>query len=39
MKVQEATKGLESKLRSQTWVIGFVGFVLTVIGLARIFVF
>ncbi len=38
VKVQEANKGLESKLTAQTWVIGSVGFVLAVIGLAPAFV-
>lgn len=34
MKVQEASKGAENKLTVQTWVIGVVGFVLAIIGLA-----
>ncbi|BAI98827.1 MAG: hypothetical protein WBL20_00195 [Sphingobium sp.] len=38
MKVQEANKGIESKLTAQTWVIGSVGFVLAVIGLAPAFI-
>jgi len=38
VKVQEANKGLESKLTAQTWVIGSVGFVLAVIGLAPGFI-
>jgi hypothetical protein len=38
VKVQEANKALESKLTAQTWVIGSVGFVLAVIGLAPAFI-
>jgi hypothetical protein len=38
VKVQEANKGIESKLTAQTWVIGSVGFVLAVIGLAPAFI-
>src|SRR3546814_14951437 len=38
VKVQEANKGIESKLKAQTWVIGRVGFVLAVIGLAPAFI-
>jgi len=34
VKVQEANKGLEAQLKAQTWVIGSVGFVIAVIGLA-----
>ncbi|WP_238147341.1 hypothetical protein [Rhizorhabdus dicambivorans] len=37
VKVQEANKGIESKLTAQTWVIGSVGFVLAVIGLGARF--
>ena len=38
VKIQEATKGLESRLTALTWVIGAVGFLLAVIGLAPAFV-
>ncbi|MBB6193077.1 5'(3')-deoxyribonucleotidase [Sphingobium wenxiniae] len=38
VKVQEANKALESKLTAQTWVIGAVGFVLAIIGLAPAFI-
>lgn len=34
VKVQEANKTLEAQLKAQTWVIGAVGAVLAVIGLA-----
>ena len=34
VKVQEANKSLEAQLKAQTWVIGAVGFVLGIIGLA-----
>jgi len=34
VKVQEANKTLEAQLKAQTWVIGAVGFVLSIIGLA-----
>jgi hypothetical protein len=37
VKVQEANKGLESRLTAQTWVIGSVGLILVVIGLAPAF--
>lgn len=38
MKVQEASKGAETKLTVQTWVIGVVGFALAVIGLASVII-
>ena len=38
MKVTEANKGIEARLTAQTWVIGAVGVVLAVIGLAPAFV-
>lgn len=37
VKISEANKGLESRLTAMTWVIGAVGLMLAVIGLAPAF--
>jgi hypothetical protein len=36
MKISDATKGLEAQLRAQTWLLGFIGTMLAIIGLAPI---
>jgi hypothetical protein len=36
MKISDATKGLEVQLRAQTWLLGFIGTMLAIIGLAPI---
>jgi hypothetical protein len=36
MKISEATKGLEAQLRALTWVMGFIGTMLAIIGLTPI---
>lgn len=38
VRIEDATKGVESKLTALTWVIGAVGVMLAVIGLAPAFV-
>lgn len=37
MKIKEATAGIDAKLNALTWVIGTVGLMLTIIGLAPIY--
>lgn len=34
VKISEATKGLEAQLKAQTWLLGFIGAILAVTGLA-----
>ena len=34
VKISEANKGLEAQLRAQNWLIGFVGVIIAIIGLA-----
>ncbi len=36
VKISEATKGLEAQLRALTWLMGYIGVLLTVIGLAPV---
>jgi hypothetical protein len=36
MKISDATKGLEAQLRAQTWLLGFIGTMLAIVGLAPI---
>jgi hypothetical protein len=36
VKISDATKGLEAQLRAQTWLLGFIGTMLAVIGLAPV---
>ena len=33
MKISEATKGIEAQLRALTWLMGFIGTMLAIIGL------
>jgi hypothetical protein len=36
MKISEATKGLEARLTALTWLLGYIGVILTIIGLAPV---
>jgi len=36
VKINEANKGLEAQLKAQTWLLGFIGTMLAIIGLAPI---
>jgi hypothetical protein len=36
MKISEATKGIEAQLRALTWLMGFIGTMLAIIGLTPI---
>jgi hypothetical protein len=36
VKISEATKGLEARLTALTWLLGYIGAVLTIIGLAPV---
>lgn len=36
MKISEANKGLEAQLRAQTWLLGFIGTILAIIGLGPV---